>query len=151
MIKIGTQIPSLIFGVRQGAQGAAPSGASLEPPWSLPGASLEPPWSLPGASLELRSQREDRDVCAVFLGQLRNHCLPMRRGHSLGRGWGGWWGVVRAGWGGGVKGEVILHDFRVAMVYWLERIFEIRNHIHENAFSLYTISKIMLKQLINCL
>ena len=49
------------------------------------------------------------------------------------------------------KGEVMLHEYNVAMVYWLERIFEIRNHIHENTFSLYTISKIMLKQLINCL
>ena len=45
----------------------------------------------------------------------------------------------------------MLHDFRVAMVYWLERIFEIRNHIQENAFSLYAISKIMFKRLINCL
>ena len=45
----------------------------------------------------------------------------------------------------------MLRDCSVAMVYWPERIFEIRNHIHENAFSLYTISKIMLKRLINCL
>ena len=54
--------------------------------------------------------------------------------------------------GGGEGGEgVILHNYNVAMIYWLERIFEIRNHIHANAFSMYTISKIMLKQLINCL
>ena len=46
---------------------------------------------------------------------------------------------------------VMLHHFHVAMVYWLERIFDILNHIHENAFPLYTISKIMLKLLINCL
>ena len=144
----------------------------------------------------------------MFLGQLHNYCLPERRGHCWGRGWGvgggglgvgggglgvggwgwgvgggglgvggwgwgvgggglgvgGWgWGVGGGGlgvggWGWGVGGgglgvggEVMLHDFRVAMVYWLERIFEIRNHILENAFSLYTISKIMLKLLINCL
>ena len=49
------------------------------------------------------------------------------------------------------KGEVMLHDLRVAMVYWLERIFEIGNHIHENAFYQYKVSKIMLKLLINCL
>ena len=61
----------------------------------------------------------------VPLGQLYNYCLPERLGHSVG------------------KGEVILHDYNVAMVYWLERTFE-------NAFSLYTILKIMLKQLINC-
>ena len=41
--------------------------------------------------------------------------------------------------GAGGKGEIMLHDFSVAIVYWLERIFEIRNHILENAFSLYTI------------
>ena len=87
-----------VEGVRQGAQGAAPSlnslpGVSLEPPWSLPGASLEPPWSLPGASLELKTQREGRDVRSVFLGQLHNHCLPMRRGNSVGKGVGkGVWG-----------------------------------------------------------
>ena len=44
------------------------------------------------------------------------------------------------------RGEVMLHDFSVL----LERIFEICNHILENAFSLYTISKIMLKLPINC-
>ena len=60
------------------------------------------------------------------------------------KGWG-------KGGGGGGKGEVMLRDCSVGMVYWLERIFEIRNHIHENAFSLYTISKTMLKRLINCL
>ena len=65
--------------------------------------------------------------------------------------WGrGWWGGGVVGWKGG-KGEVILQDYNVAMVYWLETIFEIRNYIHENAFSLYTILKKMLKQLINCL
>ena len=36
--------------------------------------------------------------------------------------------------GTGGQGEVMLHDFHVAMVYWLERIFEIRNHIHENGY-----------------
>ena len=48
-------------------------------------------------------------------------------------------------------GEVILHYYNVAMVYWLDRIFEISNHILENAFSQYKVSKIMLKLLINCL
>ena len=42
----------------------------------------------------------------------------------------------------------MLCDYSVAMVYWLERIFEIRNHIHENAFSLYTISKITAYKLL---
>ena len=47
--------------------------------------------------------------------------------------------------------DVILHDYNVAMVYWLDRIFEISNHILENAFSQYKVSKIMLKLLLNCL
>ena len=55
------------------------------------------------------------------------------------------WGV----WGGG--GEVILHYYNVAMVYWLDRIFEISDHILENAFSQYKASKKKLKLLINCL
>ena len=49
---------------------------------------------------------------------------------------------------GGGEGEVMLCDYSVAMVYWMERIFEIRNHIHENAFSLYTISKITAYKLL---
>ena len=79
----------------------------------------------------------------MFIGQLHNYCLPMRRGHSVGKvvGSGGW----------GVGGEVILHYYNVAMVYWLDRIFEISNHILENAFSQYKVSRIMLKLLINCL
>ena len=68
-----------VQGVRQGAQGAAPSLASL------------------GGSLALRTQREGRDVRAVFIGQLHNYCLPMRRGHS-------WWWVVGDGGGGGWGG-----------------------------------------------
>ena len=56
----------------------------------------------------------------MHLGQLYNHCLPECRGHSVGKG-----------------GEV-------------ERIFEICNDIHEKAFSLYAISKTMLKRLIDC-
>ena len=56
----------------------------------LPGASL-------GGSLALRTQREGRDVRAVFIGQLHNYCLPMRRGHS-------WWWVVGDGGGGGWGG-----------------------------------------------
>ena len=46
---------------------------------------------------------------------------------------------------------VILQDYNVAMVYWRDRIFEISNHILENAFSQYKVSKIMFKWLINCL
>ena len=53
-----------VQGVRQGAQGAAPSLASLE----------------------LRSQREGRAVRGVDLGQLCNHCLP---GSSVALGGGG--------------------------------------------------------------
>ena len=51
----------------------------------------------------------------MFIGQLHNYCLPMRHGHSVGKvvGSGGW----------GVGGEAILHDYNVAMVYWLDRIF----------------------------
>ena len=87
----------------------------------------------------------------MHLGRLYiTHCLPKHHGHSMGKGVGGG-GVWVCVWGGGEKGEVILHNYNVAMIYWLERIFEIRNHIHANAFSMYTISKIMLKQLINCL
>ena len=41
------------------------------------------------------SMYECYDVRAVFIGQLHNYCLPMRRGHS-------WWWVV--GDGGGVGG-----------------------------------------------
>ena len=100
-----------VQGVRQGAQGAAPS------------------------------QREGPDVRAVFIGQLHNYCLPMRRGHRVGK------VVGSGGWGG----EVILNYYNVAMVYWLDRIFEISNHILENAFSQCKVSKIMLKLLINCL
>ena len=66
-----------VQGGRQGAQGAAPSPGSL------------------GGSLALRTQREGRDVRAVFIGQLHNYCLPMRRGHS----W--WWVVGDGGVGGG--------------------------------------------------
>ena len=55
---------------------------------------LQAPWGLPGASLGLRTQREGRDVRAVFIGKLHNYCLPMRRGHS-------WWWVVGDGGGGG--------------------------------------------------
>ena len=33
----------------------------------------------------------------------------------------------------------MLHDFCVAIVYWLERIFEICNHIHENIFPVHNI------------
>ena len=40
----------------------------------------------------------------MHLGQLCNHCLPERRGHSVGKG---------VGIGGGGKGEVMLHDFSV--------------------------------------
>ena len=47
----------------------------------------------------------------------------MRRGHTVGK------VVGSGGWGGGV----ILHYYNVAMVYWLDRIFEISNHILENA------------------
>ena len=57
----------------------------------------------------------------------------MRRGHSVGL-------VVGSG---GLGGEVILHYYNVAMAYWLERIFEIFNHILENAFSQYKVSKVM--------
>ena len=42
----------------------------LQAPWGLPGASL-------GGSLALRTQREGRDVRAVFIGQLHNYCLPI--------------------------------------------------------------------------
>ena len=52
---------------------------------------------------------------------------------------------------GGGGAEVILHYYNVAMVYWLDRIFEISNHILEKPFSQYKVSKIMLKVLINCL
>ena len=52
---------------------------------------LQAPWSLLGGSLALRTQREGRDVCAVFIGQLHNYCLPMRMGKVVGSG----------GWGGG--------------------------------------------------
>ena len=79
-------------------------------------------------------QREGRDIRAVFLGQLHNPCLPMRRGHSMRKGVGG-------------RGRSFYTNF----VYWLERIFEISNHILKNAFSQYKVSKIMLKRLINCL
>ena len=42
----------------------------------------------------LRTQREGRDVRAVFIGQLHNYCLPMRRVHSVGLVVGsGRWGV----------------------------------------------------------
>ena len=58
--------------------------------------------------------------------------------------------VGSGGWGVG-EGEVILHYYNVAMVYWLDRIFEISNHILEKAFSQYKVSKIMLKLPINCL
>ena len=58
---------------------------------------LQAPWASLGGSLALRTQREGRDVRAVFIGQLHNYCLPMRRGHS-------WWWVVGDG-GGGVGGE----------------------------------------------
>ena len=102
---------------------------------------LQAPWSLPRGSLALRTQREGWDIRAVFIGQLHNYCLPMRRGHSVGKVEGS----------GGKGGEVILHDYNVAMVYWLDGIFEISNHILENAFSQYKVSKIMLKLLINCL
>ena len=68
-----------VQGGRQGAQGACTFSR-------LPGASL-------GGSLALRTQREGRDVRAVFIGQLHNYCLPMRRGHS-------WWWVVGDGGGG---------------------------------------------------
>ena len=42
-------------------------------------------------------------------------------------------------------------SFYTNFVYWLNRIFEISNHILENAFSQYKVSKVMLKRLINCL
>ena len=67
----------------------------------------------------------------------------MRSGHSVGK-------VVGSGGLGVGGGEVILHYYNVAMVYWLDRIFEISNHILENAFSQYKVSKIVLKLLINC-
>ena len=51
------------------------------------------------------------------------------------------------GEGGGGRGM----SCYTMLVYWLEGFFEICNHILENAFSLYTISKIMLKLLINYL
>ena len=64
----------MLEGEWQGAQGAAPSAASLVPPWSLPA--------------PFRTQREGLDVHTVFLGQLYNHCLPRpaRRGRGGGRG-----------------------------------------------------------------
>ena len=60
-----------VQGVRQVAQGAAPSLASLEPPGSLPG-----------------TQKSERGpaVRGVDLGQLCNHCLP---GSSVALGGGG--------------------------------------------------------------
>ena len=40
----------------------------------------------------------------MFLGQLHNHCLLMRRGHSLWRGWGRGEGEGEGGGLGGVRG-----------------------------------------------
>ena len=105
---------------------------------------LQAPWSLPGGSLELRTQREGRDVRAVFLGQLHNHRFPMCCGHSMGKGMGEGVGVWERVGGRG-------RSFYMIFVYWLERIFEISNHILKNAFSEYKVSQIMFKQLINCL
>ena len=53
----------------------------------------------------------------MFIGQLHNYSLPMRRGHSMGK-------VVGSGGGGVVGGgEVILHYYNVALVYLLDRIY----------------------------
>ena len=55
---------------------------------------LQAPWGLPG---RLPGAQNTESVRAVFIGQLHNYCLPMRRGHS-------WWWVVGDG-GGGVGGS----------------------------------------------
>ena len=54
----------------------------------------------------------------MFIGQLHNYSLPMRRGHSMGKVVGS--GGVGSGGGGG---EVILHYYNVALVYLLDRIY----------------------------
>ena len=63
-------------------------------------------------------------------------------------------GKREAGAGPGSYITIVNHwgrSFYTNLVYWLDRIFEISNHILENAFSQYKVSKIMLKLLINCL
>ena len=52
----------------------------------------------------------------MFIGQLHNYSLPMRRGHSMGK-------VVGSGGVGSGGGEVILHYYNVALVYLLDRIY----------------------------
>ena len=91
---------------------------------------LQAPWGLP--------QREGRDVRAVFIGQLHNYCLPMRRGHS-------WWWVVGDGGGcGGGVGEAKLyamwgHAVRCRIVQNWNRL----GTYTANAFSLHTLSQIV--------
>ena len=60
-------------------------------------------------SLALRTQREGRDVRAVFIGQLHNYFLPMRRGHS-------WWWVVGGGGGGDGGGQTICYVVQYSTV-----------------------------------
>ena len=87
----------MVEGKRQGSQGAALSAA--------------PPCSLTSA---FRTQRHVWDVCAVFLGQLHNHCFAVTEG-GVGERGGCVWGGGGGGEGGGGEGGEICNAMQCSI------------------------------------